>query len=187
MRALTAPSQALLGGAYSLACLVEMRFPGSTTYLATCRDNLEWNGHVYSGGRQGAIDQISDQGGQVVGLQFTLSGVPSDYIAIALGEHIQGSPVFISLALMHPDTEAILDVLPLWTGTLDQMPISESGGSASISVTAEHIGLTFARPKGVLYSDAVQQALYPGDRCLEYLSAQAAHQDIWPSASYDRQ
>ena len=186
MRTLTAPAQTLLGGQYALAVLVEMGLD-QTLYVATCRDDLPWNGHLYLGGRQGAVGEIKDQGGEVVGLSFALSGVPLDLIATALGEQIQGRFAKVSLALMTPAEQVILDVIDLWTGTLDQMPIKEDGTTATVTVTAEHRGITFARPKGILYSDATQQALYPGDKCLEFLTSQAQHIDVWPAASWGRQ
>ena len=185
MRAIAGPAAALLGGSYALAVLIELDLT-VPIYWATCRDNLDWNGKTYLGGRQGGVNEIKDQGGEVLGLSFSISGVPSDLIAIALSEPIQGKRASISLAIMEPVRQQIVDVIPLWTGDLDQMPISESGGTATIAVTAEHRGIVFARPKGVMYSDADQQRLHPGDRCLEFLTSQSAHQDIWPAAAWFR-
>jgi len=185
VRALTAPSHALLGGQYALAVLVEMQLT-QPIYVATCRSDLEWNGNTYLGGRQVGVDPIKDQGGEVVGLSFGLSGVPADLIAVALAEPIQGRRAVVRLAIMEPEGQQIVDVIQLWTGTLDQMPITEDNNMATINVTAEHRGIFFARAKGVMYSDAAQQRLYPGDKCLEFLTAQAAHQDVWPAAAWGR-
>jgi len=186
MRTLSAPGALLLGHQFSVALLIEMRL-SATIYWATCRDDIPWGGHTYLGGRQGGIEPVKDQAGEVVGLTFVLPGVPSDLIAIALAEPIQGKVAIISLALMEPVGQQITDVIEIWTGTLDQMPIKEEGTSATINVTAEHRGITYARPKGIMYSDYEQQRLYPGDRCLEFLNAQAQHQDVWPAASYFKQ
>lgn len=186
MRTLTAQGRALLGTQFALAVLVEMQ----TTvpmFVATCRDDIDWNGHTYLGGRQASVDQIREQGGEVIGLSFTLSGVPSELIAVALAEPIQGRIAMVSLALMEPANQKIVEVIELWTGTLDQMPIKEENNMATITVTAEHRGITFARAKGRLYSDAEQQRAFPYDRCLEFLASQAAHQDVWPAASFFRQ
>jgi hypothetical protein len=156
-------------------------------YLATCRDNIDYGGHTYIGGKQTMVDELRDQSGEVVGLRFGLSGVPSTAIALALTEPVQGRFARLSLAFMTKDAQTIVDVIELWTGTLDQMPISESSGTATVYVTAEHRGMTFARPKGVLYSHTEQVRLYSGDRCLEFLVSQAQHQDVWPAASYFKQ
>lgn len=186
MRTLAAPAQALLGGTYALAVLIELDLT-APIYWATCRDDIDWNGNRYLGGRQGGVAEIKDQGGEVLGLSFSISGVPADMIALALAEPIQGHRAVITLALMEPVRQQIVDTIQLWTGDLDQMPIQESGGTATISVTAEHRGIVFARPKGTMYTDADQQRLHPGDKCLEFLTAQSAHADIWPAASFWRQ
>jgi hypothetical protein len=186
MRVLTAQAELLLGKTFALAVLVEMQ-TSPPIFVATCRDDIAWDGNVYLGGRQGGIEQIKDQGGEVVGLTFTLAGVPTALIAVALSEAVQGRRATVSMAIMEPVNQQIADVIELWTGSLDQMPIKEEGETATITVTAEHRGITYARPKGALYSDAVQQAMYPGDRCLEFLTAQSAHVDVWPAASWGRQ
>lgn len=185
MRTVSAPGVALLGGKWSLALLIELQLT-VPVYLATCRDSIDYGGHTYVGGKQTAVGELKDAGGEIVGLRFGLSGVPASMIAIALAEPIQGKLARLSLAMMAPGTGAITDVLLLWTGTLDQMPISESGDLATINVTAEHRGMTYSRPKGILYSDAEQQRLFPGDKSLEFLASQAQHVDVWPASTYFR-
>jgi hypothetical protein len=186
MKTLAVPAAALLGHRLALAQLVEMDLT-APIYVTTSRDNLLWSGKTYIGGRQTAIDSIKDQGGEIAGLSFQLSGVPNDLLAIALAEPIQGKAVRVYTAIMDPDTQAIVDVQPAWAGTLDLMPISQGPATSIITVTAEHRGITFARAKGLRYSDGDQQQLYPGDRCLEFLVSQATHQDTWPAAAFFRQ
>lgn len=186
MKTLAAPAAALLGHRLALAQLVEMDLT-APLYVTTARDNITHGGKTYIGGRQTAIDAIKDQGGEIAGLAFQLSGVPSDMLAVALAEPIQGKAVRVFTCIMDPDSQAIVDVQPAWAGTLDQMPISEGQDSAVITVTAEHRGITFARAKGLRYADGDQQRLYPGDRCLEFLIAQATHADVWPAAAFFRQ
>lgn len=186
MRTISAPGAALLGGQWTLALLIELQLT-VPVYLATCRDSIVWAGNTYVGGKQTAVSELKDAGGEIVGLRFGLSGVPSSMIAIALAEPIQGKLARLSLAMMTPTTQAITDVIELWTGTLDQMPITESGDFATVNVTAEHRGMTYSRPKGILYSDAEQQRLFVGDKSLEFLASQAQHQDVWPAASYFKQ
>lgn len=186
MRTLLAPAAAVLGNRLALAQLVEMDLT-VPLYVTTARDTIVWSSKTYIGGRQTAIDAIKDQGGEVVGVAFQLSGVPNDLLAIALAEPIQGKAVRVYTCLMDPDTQAILDVLPAWAGTLDQMPVSQGIDTSVITVTAEHRGITFASPKGKRYSDGDQQALYAGDLSLSHIVAQATHQDTWPAAEFFKQ
>jgi hypothetical protein len=186
LKTLAAPALAVLGNRLAMAQLVAMDLT-VPIYVTTSRDSIDWGGHTYVGGRQTAIDSIKDQGGEVQGLSFQLSGVPNDLLAIALAEPIQGKAVRVYTAIMDADTLAILDVQPSWAGTLDQMPITQGIETSVITVTAEHRGIAFARPKGIRYTDGDQQALVPGDLSLEFIVAQASHQDVWPSAAFFRQ
>ncbi len=186
MRTLSTAGAALLGKQSALTLLVELQL-STSIYVNTSAVDIEWGGHTYIGGRSVSIEPVNDQGGEMQQLRFSLSGVPSEYVALALAEPIQGKRVIVSTALMSADTNVITDVLRLWTGTLDQMPIKHGPQTSTISVTAEHRGIAFSRPKGVRYSDADQRRAHSGDRALEYLVDQSTHQDVWPSAAYGRQ
>jgi hypothetical protein len=186
MRTLSATGQALLGKRLALALLVEMQM-SAPVRLATCAVDIDYAGHTYTGGRMVGIDAVRNQGGEIQGLKFSLSGVPSEYLSLALAEQVQGRAVTVYTALMDPDTQALVDVMPLWTGTLDQMPISHGAEACVVSVTAEHRGLFFARPKPLRYTDGDQQRLHPGDKSLSFLVSQSTHQDVWPAAAFFKQ
>lgn len=185
MRMLSPEGTAQLGHKSALTIFIEMQLT-ETLYLTSADINIDWGGHTYIGGRGISIENIDDRGGELQQMRFSLSGVPSDYIALALAEPIQGKRIILSTGLLSPDTQAVVDFMRLWTGTLDQMPIKHGIETSVISVTAEHRGVAFSRPKGVRYSDAEQRRLYSGDRALEFLVAQATHQDVWPSAAFGR-
>lgn len=194
MKTILAPALALLGHRLAMCQLVEMQFT-SAIRVANCRDTIDVpagsfagaESKTFVGGRQTAMSSIKNQGGEVVGLSFQISGVNSATLAVALAEPIQGKKVIVWTAIMDPDTQVILDVVQSWAGTCDQMPISQGADSATVSVTAEHRGITFARPKGFKYTDGDQQRLFPGDTCLKNIVTQATHQDVWPAAAFFRQ
>lgn len=188
MRTLTAEAAAVLSGAHvPVALLVEMLLTAALR-LNTSPVNIAWNGHEWIGaGALGSIDEVADVAGEQHALRFTLSGVPSDLLAVALAEPIRGKACTVRLAVLHPDTHAVLDVPLAWAGTLDQMAITQQpGNTCSVSVTAEHAGAAYARPKPLRYTDADQQRLYPGDTSLRFVVSQSQHQDVWPAASYFR-
>lgn len=186
MKALPTEALALLGNRIALALLIELQL-AEPVYLTTAGIDLDHDGVTWIGGRGVAIDKVRDQGGEVQAMRFTLSGVPSEQLALALGTQIQGRVIRVHTALMDPDTQAIVHVQQLWAGTLDQMPVTHGTESSVVGVTAEHVAIAMARPKGARYTDADQRRLHPGDRCLEYLVAQATHQDVWPAAAFFRQ
>lgn len=156
-------------------------------FVTTASVDIDWSGHTYIGRRAVGADSIKDQGGEIIGLRFSLSGVNLDTLAIALAEPVQGKAIRVRTAILDPDTHAILDVSLSWAGTMDQMPIQQTPATAVIGVTAEHRGIAFSRPKGLRYTDADQQYLFPGDKCLEFIASQSQHQDVWPAASFFRQ
>jgi hypothetical protein len=106
---------------------------------------------------------------------------------VALQEAVRNKPCTLYLGILDPTTHAVLDGVQAWAGTLDQMPITQTGDTCAISATAEHAGATFARPKPSRYTDADQRALYAGDTCLRFVVSQANHQDVWPAAAFFKQ
>lgn len=186
MRTLTGAANAVLGGRWALAQFLDLDLAGGPIRLTTAGVDIDWNGYTYIGRKMVGAESIKDQGGEVQGLTLSLSGVPLEMLSIALQEPVQGKPARIWTCLLSADTHSILDVVQTWAGTCDRMPIQQSPKTATVSVTCEHRGITFARSKGLRYTDGDQQRLYPGDKCLQFILAQAQHQDTWPAASFFR-
>ena len=186
MRSLSpAATAALAARPIGLAQLVTMSLT-STLRLNTTPWTLTWGGNDYLGaGTLGAIDVIEDSPGEVKGLQFQLSGIGADYIAICLAEPVQGKAVTIYTAIFDANSQ-VADAVLEWSGRLDTMAIREEGGSAVISVTAEHVGIDLLRPCNLLFSNQDQQRLFPGDDFSEYVIDQADQQIVWPAASWFR-
>lgn len=187
MRTLSTQAQSLLStpGPIPVVALVEMQL-SEPLYLCTAGVDIDWDGKTWRAtGVLGAIDAVKDTTAELAGLKLTLSGVPSESIAMALGENVQGKPCIVRIALLDRDTHAVVDVQTVWSGTLDQMPLTD-GPNPSLAVTAEHRGVTMQRPKAIRYTDADQQRLYPGDKFLEYVNSQANKPIVWPAASYFR-
>ena len=184
MRTLSAPAIAALAAKpFGLAQLVTM-YLSSTVYLNTSAWTLTWAGNTYLGAASvGGIGVVDDSPGEVKGLQFQLNGVPSESLALALAEPVQGKSVTIETAIFNSDG-AVVDAIIEWAGRLDVMTITEDGGSATIGVSAEHIGIDLIRPTNLLFSNQDQQRLYAGDNFSEYVIDQSEQLLIWPAASY---
>jgi hypothetical protein len=162
--------------------LVAMGF-SPVVRLASSAVHIEWDGFTWLGaGPLGAVEPIKDTAGDAQGLKFALSGVPSDNIALALGQSARGKSCTIRLAILNPATHVIEDVSLLGLFELDQLTVVGD----VIGVTAFPLSRIFARPKAVRYTDGDQQRLYSGDRALEYVVSQSTHQDVWPAAAWGR-
>lgn len=157
----------------------------NSTPVTVSYGGFDWLG----AGNFGTVEPVNDQPGDESALRFTLSGVPADSIALALGDapDTKGARVTLSLALLDPASKAVTDVLQLFRGYIDQMPISYSAESASIGVICSHRGETFSRPKPLRNTDGDQQKLYPGDTSRRFVVDQSQVQDVWPAASFWRQ
>lgn len=188
MRSISSPARAVLSGpVVPMAVLVDMAFSPPVS-LASSAVSIQVGPTLYLGaGSLGAVESITDAPGDGQGLRFTLSGVPSDNLALAMQEDARGRSCTVKLAVLDPITHAVLDSPTVWAGTLDQLPISRGVSSSTIGVTALHRGSTFRNPKPLRYTDSDQQQVSDGDTSMRYVVSQSQHEDIWPAASFFRQ
>lgn len=185
MRTLTtSAAAAIASGMVPLALLVEMDLT-APLFVNTTNADMIIGGSTYYGTKGlGKIAAISESSAEIKGLQFELSGVPSDKISLALSEAVQGKAVRIKTAIFDPSTYAVLDTRLRWAGWLDVMAISDGEQTATITVSAEHAGVDLTRPSSSLYTDAEQQRLATGDLFLQFLADQVEQRIVWPTADW---
>jgi hypothetical protein len=187
MRAISgAAATALTQPTVPMALLVDMML---TSPLRVCTGGwtLTWNGYTYTAvGGLGSVEPVQENLGAPAALRFTLSGVPSSMVSLVLAEPVQGKLVNVYVAIFDPATYQILDAALEWTGKLDTMTLGEDGGTAVVTVTAEHAGLDLLRTVTTRYTDADQQRLYTGDLGFQYVTDQADQVLVWPAASFFR-
>ncbi|MBJ2155261.1 hypothetical protein [Variovorax sp. IB41] len=172
---------ALSAGGLSVVQLVHMDFPGVPVALNSSNVDIDFGGVTYRGAAGlGAIGAITDSPGEIKGLQLGLSGVPTEYMALALDDTniVQGTPLTIRLAILSADWQ-VLDAPIDWAGRLDVMGIEEDGATCSISVSAESTAVDLLRGTPLTYSNVDQWSLYPGDRAFEYVISQANKPVTW--------
>jgi len=183
VRLLGAPALAALSGTNAaIVQLVYMGFVPTPLTLNASNFDFTYAGLLFKGaGILGTVAEIHDSGGEIKGLSFELSGVSTEAIAFALDDAavVQGTPCHIRTALLDSNYQ-IVDAPLDWIGTLDTMGITEDGETCSISVTAESSAVDLLRGSPLTYSNADQQALYPGDRAFEYVLSQVDAPIIWP-------
>ena len=187
MKSLSTSGQAACAsGKVPMSLLVEMDLT-SPLNLCTSNLNLVLGGTTYYGLKGlGRINAAQTTPAEIKQLTFELSGVPSDLVALALSEPVQGKAVRLKLAIFDPASYTVLDTVLIWAGELDVMSLQDSATGGTISVSAEHVGIDLNRPASSFYTDAEQQALHSGDLFLQYTSQQADQQIVWPAAGYFR-
>lgn len=184
MRSLTGPTVAALSGQMlSIVQLVYMQFPGLPIALNSSNRPLVFEGVTYLGAAGlGSVNAIEDSPGEIKGLQLSMSGVPSEYLALALDDAaiVQGAPLTIRLAILDA-TNQIIEAPIDWDGKVDTMSIEEDGETCSIAVTAESTAVDLLRGNALTTSNADQQYLYPGDLAFQYVESQANIPVVWPT------
>jgi len=165
---------------------------GYSTPVRLCSHNVsvDWDGQTWLGaGPLGQVEAVRESSGEIVGLQFQVTGVPTSEISLTLTESARGKPCQLYMGILDPDTHAVLDAPLIFPGILDQTTIQDdpTKGTSAIAVSAIHMGKLMSRIKSVRYTDVDQQKLYPGDTSLRFITSQANHQDVWPAAAFFKQ
>lgn len=183
----SATTTALAAPGVVLAQLILMEFSTGSVALNTSTFDLVWGGVTYKGAYGlGQISAIEDAGGAVKGLQYSISGVSSAAIALALdaADTVQGTPMTIRTAVLDATTLQIIDAPIDWTGLLDTMAISEDGDKSTVSITAESSAVDLLHGYNATYSNASQQSAYPGDKAMEYVIDQDNKPVVWPAKAW---
>lgn len=165
-----------------LAQTIDMDLASGPLRLTACGWDLRHGGKTFTGGAQaGSIEAIEHEPGEIKPLRFGLQGIDDALIALALLEPVQGREVTICTAIFDDDAQ-IIEAPVDWQGRLDVVNTEDDGTTGALTVTAESIGIDLLRPSGLLYSNADQQRLYPGDRGFEYVIDQADQEIVWPES-----
>lgn len=168
---------------------VEMLFDSGAVRVCSAGYNFPWNTFTWLGvGQLGVVEEVVEsEGGEVTGLAFALSGVPSAHLALALGENYQRRVVNVYVGFLNlPEHSLIIDPVLEWSGLLDQMVVQDEGQAATIRVTAESELYDFARPSPLYWTDEDQRRLFPADTGLRFAKQLNDRVLIWPAAEFFR-
>ena len=177
-------STAIQSARLSAFALLEFGFASGTDYVCTLGHDVVYGGNTYVAiNNVLSIAPVIETGSSAQGLQITIAGSPSANVAIALNERVQGRPVTLRMAVI--DAAGALQVdTNVWSGLMDTMALDDSGEQPIVTITAEHMLTVWERARPVRYTDAQQQALYPGDRCCEFVADLAERQIVWPGKAF---
>ncbi|MEO0422594.1 MAG: hypothetical protein AAF184_09685 [Pseudomonadota bacterium] len=156
---------------------VEFDFDTGTEYITNGAADVTYGGNTYrSVGELGQIDTIEEAGdGRPTGLRMALA-LPQDLddagtvVNSALNTPIRGRNYRVRIRLFNEDgTQATPDPILLHAGQMDFVAVSDEEGIEQLELQCENAAADLLRPNGSRYTDADQQALFPGDRGFEYL------------------
>lgn len=130
-------------------------------------------------GALGGIEPIQEQAGlEAIGVRMTLTGVPTDVIAVTLGEQYQGRPCQVWFAPLSEDMRMAYAPVKLFSGRMDT-PDIEVGETATITLSAESRMVAWERVKVRRYNNEDQQSRYPADRGFEFVAQMVERNLQW--------
>lgn len=177
---------ASVAGHVRAVLFVEFQFASGTQRYCTASYTMSWLGQEWVGlGSLADVEEIRETDQLVAtGVRFTLSGIPSAIVAMALGEDIQGRRCRAWYAFLDENYQ-VIDMPPLeFEGRVDVPAIIDGGSSGQIVITVESRLADFARPNVRRYNDADQQAQHPGDRFFEFMPQMVEMEIVWPARSF---
>jgi hypothetical protein len=155
--------------------LVKLNTSGGDVRVWTGLGNLTFNGEEYIGGGNflgvGELLETNDLSAQ--GMAVSLSGIPSDLLAVALGQVQHGRAATIWLGLMEQVTDEITNISSLvlidvpyeiYSGFTDITTISEQADTSTISINIENRLIALETPKVRRYTHEIQRQDYPSDK-----------------------
>lgn len=147
---------------------VDLDFDSASLYIWSGDYNLTIGSKTYLGTGQllevSGVEETSEI--QAVGASVTMTGIPSEYITLALTEPYQGRPCRIYFGIVSSPS----DYVEIFSGEMDQMNIDEGGTFATITVTMESDLIKLERPVVRRFTHEDQKTRYPSDKGLIFVA-----------------
>lgn len=165
--------------------MASFHFEESTDRAWSGVGQLIWDGHTWYGagtlGKVSTVEETTEL--RATGASFQLSGIPADLIEKVSTYPVQGKKARLYLGFMDADFKTlIMDPVLIFDGRMDTVEISDSGDTASVTLTAESRLRDLERVRTRRYTDADQQSRFPGDKGFEYVPSLQDKQIIWGRA-----
>lgn len=176
----SATDDALGGGNIPLLVLAEFEFGSGTLRLHSGVGDLKWNGVTWVGaGRLGEISAIEETDTlQSLDIQASLSGIDPALIATAMSEGFFGQAARLWLAVLDSDHQIVGEPVGPFAGRMDTMD-GELGREGRITVTIKNRLADWERPRIRRYTNEDQQAEFPGDQGMEFVSQMVEKELVW--------
>jgi hypothetical protein len=147
---------------------VEILFDSGAVRLWTGHGNLVIDGQTYTGsGMLLSFSDVQETGDlSARDMTVTLSGIDSAMIALALAEPFQGRRARVLQGAV-----GVSDVVEVFDGIVNTMPIRDGAASCVISVQLDSKLVTLRRPRLRRLTDEMQRARYPDDTFLSFVAS----------------
>lgn len=163
--------------------LVELHFDSGAIFMALAPWSIT-HGEVtyYHTGPLASIRALSEAGASFEGMEFAMSGLEPAVIGYAVNEPYRGRLVRLLKGYLDADTHALIGApVVTFIGRMQAMSITETNGTCTAALVAEHYEAELQRPAPLRLNDADQQRLYPGDLGCQYAEEMVEKELIWPA------
>jgi hypothetical protein len=109
------------------------------------------------------LEEVNDLSAKAASI--TISGIPSEYVALALKEPYQRRTCRILWGVTN-----VSDFVEVFSGKMNQMPIEDSGESSVITILVESKLVELGRALVRRYTHESQQSRYPGDTFFSFVA-----------------
>lgn len=181
-----AVTSALAGPVIRPVLLVELDFPSGVMRLANARGDVSWQGETFAGdGRFLDFDEIEetiDLRPTVARLTFAAADAADPLYLALRDDAYQGRSARLWLLLLDA-AGAVIGAVddPFYAGRMDAPEWDETPSTPTVTLAVEGHLADLDRPRVMRWSDAQQQALFPGDRGCEFVE-QLLERTIIPEA-----
>lgn len=156
---------------------VDLDFDSGSLYLWSGYGDLVIGAKTYLGAGNllsvSTIEETSEL--EARGATISLSGIPSEYLAVALAEPFQGRPCRIYFGVTSNPSQYV----EIFSGEIDQMPIEEGPETSVISLNVENIMVKFERPVVLRLTKEDQESRFPNDKGLNYVASLQDKEIFW--------
>ena len=161
--------------------LSEFLFDGGAVRFWNGLGELTAFGNIYTGtGNLLSISEYEEtEDLQAQGISFTLSGIPSNILSIALQEPYQGRECNLYIGALDSSNVLVSDPYCIFSGFMDVMEITEAGEICSIQVNAENKMVILNRKKDRRYTPEDQKVDYSADLGLDFVPLLQDKEIIW--------
>lgn len=175
MRVISGDVVAILdSGRFHKRTLLAATLPSATVAFWDGVHDIDVGGITYQGaaGRfvPPSVPSIADQ--SVRGMDIVFSGLDADLTNELAAESYHQRPVTMAIAVMAADAPAVLFVVPVFLGHIDQIVVRETPGSGSdMIVRVESISREINRRGARTRSESDQRQINPDDGFFKHVTA----------------
>ena len=160
---------------------IKAQFDSDTIRLWTGIDDITINSETYVGaGDLLSIGDIEDtMEVKSSNCSFTLSGMDSTILNLALSEDVQNRKIFLFMGYLSGGSNVSAGEITLFSGRMTNIQIDDDPNGSRIVVNAENRLVDLNRPSNLRYTQASQQITNSGDTGFKYVMAIQDQQIDW--------